>query len=164
MWQRDGGARGRGAAQVDDQIATQPVQSLSGVMPNDCPQFRACLPPNGYAINDFPSVGVDGRSGKLAVFWSDFRNGSFASDKSGNLECSPCNTDVFAATSSDGGATWSQTSQVDSSIAAQFLPRGDIDQHGNLVVAYSWWRRPPRCGDAVWPERSFEPSGRSCRR
>ena len=109
---------------------------MSGLLPNGCPQFRACLPPNGYAVNDFPSVGVDEASGALAVFWSDFRNGSFATDKNGNLACSPCNSDVFAATSSDGGATWGQTSQVDTSTAAQFLTYGDVDQRGNLVVAY----------------------------
>ena len=133
---RDGGATWSAPVKVGDDIATQPVQTLSGLMPNGCPQFRQCLPPSGHAVNDFPSVGVDEESGTLAVFWSDFRNGSFTADKNGNLACSPCNADVFAATSSDGGATWSQTSQADTSTAAQFLPHGDVDERGNLVVAY----------------------------
>ncbi len=132
----DGGATWTSPVKVADDYATQPEQGLSGAMPNGCPPFRPCLPPNGYVVNDYPSMGVDESTGTLAVFWSDFRDGSFTTDDNGDVVCSPCNSDVFASVSTDGGASWSEAKLVDSSTAAQFLPWGDVDEHGGLHVAY----------------------------
>lgn len=50
--------------------------------------------------NGFPQVGLDprvGPNGRLFVTWSDFSNGDF---------------DVFSATSTDGGTTWSSPARV----------------------------------------------------
>ena len=61
-------------------------------------------------------MGVDDTTGKLAVFWSDFRNGGPCKiNSSFGLPTTPCanyNNDVFAAVSADHGATWSTTKQV----------------------------------------------------
>ncbi len=45
----------------------------------------------------FPQIGVDWKSGKLYVAWSDYRNGD---------------VDVFSASSSDHGRTWSRPVRV----------------------------------------------------
>lgn len=47
-------------------------------------------------------------------------------------------SDVRCLSSSDGGATWSDTlvNQGDTTLADQILPRTAVDPHGNLVVAF----------------------------
>jgi hypothetical protein len=102
--------------------------------------MRQCLPPNGYRLNDFPAIGVDQATGKLAVFWSDFRNGGpCASDPSTGLPVEPCanhNNDVFTSVSGDGGATWSAARLVPAGAAAQWQAWGDVGRDGALHVAY----------------------------
>ena len=54
-------------------------------------------PVNVFRANGFPEIGIDPRSNKLYVTWSDFSNGDI---------------DVFAASSSDRGKTWSPPVRV----------------------------------------------------
>jgi hypothetical protein len=49
--------------------------------------------------NGFPVIGMDRKTGRLYVVWSDYRNGD---------------TDVFSSTSTDGGGTWSAAVRVNS--------------------------------------------------
>jgi hypothetical protein len=124
---------------VGDDIGLQPFSVPDNEIP-DCPLFRQCLPPNGYRMNDFPSMGIDAQTGRLAAFWADFRNGGpCATDPNFGLPVLPCdnmNNDVFASISTDGGATWGPTKQVTSSAAAQWQPWGDVGEDGNLYVGY----------------------------
>jgi hypothetical protein len=112
-----------------------------------CPVGRQCLYPNGYRMNNFPSMGVQDSTGKLAVYWSDFRNGG-PCDTSPGWNTEPCanhNEDVFASVSTNGGATWGSTRLVTrvgggagtpSDPAAQWQAWGDVAENGDLVVAY----------------------------
>lgn len=131
----DGGVTWSLPVKVADDHRTQPMNGVSGAMGGGCPMFRQCLPPQGYRVGGAPSVAVDERTGTLAVFWSDFRGGHFTDD-GGVVQCQPCNEDVFAAVSNDGGATWGPTLQVTTSQSAQYSPAGTLDGTGNLHVAY----------------------------
>jgi hypothetical protein len=126
---------------VADDIGLQPF-SVPGNEIDSCPLFRQCLPPNGYRMNDFPSLGIDDTTGRLAVFWADFRNGGpCATDPTFGVPVLPCdniNNDVFAAVSDDDGATWSDPLLVSSakSLSAQWQPWGDVGEDGLLYVGY----------------------------
>jgi hypothetical protein len=115
---------------IADDVSTQPrraaVDPVSG-----CPAGRQCLPPNGYRMNDFGALSVDG-TGKLYFVWSDFRNGG--------LSCNfavpgPCNNDVFYAYSTNGGATWSAPVNVTPAskfgVTAQWQAWGAVAPNGN---------------------------------
>jgi hypothetical protein len=129
--------------------ATEPINFPENAQMDSvgCPVGRQCLYPNGYRMNNFPAMGVQDASGKLAVYWSDFRNGG-PCDTSPGWNTEPCanhNEDVFAAVSHDGGATWSRTRLVSRSgggsvsttePAAQWQPWGDVAENGDLVVSY----------------------------
>lgn len=128
----DGGTTWSKPVKVADDYAQQPLQT--GDLPNGCDPFRQCLPPNGYRLNDFPSMGIAERSGKLAVFWADFRNG--CNPQFGCTGKPNSNNDVFAAVSNDGGATWGRTRLVDKDRAAQWQAWGDVGESGRLYVAY----------------------------
>lgn len=132
----DGGVTWSPPVKVADDHRTQPMNGVSGAIAGGCPMFRQCLPPQGYRVGGAPSMAVDERTGKLAVFWSDFRGGRFTDDAGGSVRCQPCNEDVFAAVSNDGGATWGPTLQVTTSRSAQYAPAGAIDADGGLRVAY----------------------------
>ena len=54
-------------------------------------------PVSVFRANGFPEIGIDPRSNKLYVTWSDYTNGDI---------------DVFAASSSDRGKTWSRLVRV----------------------------------------------------
>jgi len=54
-------------------------------------------PVNVFRANGFPEIGIDPRSNKLYVTWSDYTDGDI---------------DVFAASSNDGGKTWSRPVRV----------------------------------------------------
>jgi hypothetical protein len=128
----DGGSHWSSPAKVADDFGLQPIQT--GSLPNGCDPGRQCLPPNGYRMNDFPSMGVADKSGKLAVFWSDFRNG--CNPQFGCTGTPNSNNDVFAAISTDGGAHWGPTKIVDDNKAAQWQGWGDVGEDGRLYVAY----------------------------
>jgi hypothetical protein len=140
----DGGLTWTAPVKIGDDFQTQPYSIPGHVLPNGCPDFRPCLPPNGYRAdgNHFPSLGIDNNTGKLAAFWSDFRNGGpCAIDTSLGVPvpvepCADHNNDVFVAISNDGGATWGPTQQVTGGPAAQWQPWGDVGENGKLYVAY----------------------------
>ncbi len=137
----DGGLTWTAPVVAGDDVATQPY-SLPGNEITDCPLFRQCLPPNGYRMSDFPSMGIDETTGRLAVFWSDFRNGGpCATDPTFGVPALPCDTinnDVFASVSTDGGATWSGPQLVSAadSTSAQWQNWGDVGEDGRLYVGY----------------------------
>jgi hypothetical protein len=54
-------------------------------------------PVNVFRANGFPEIGIDPRGNKLYLTWSDYTNGDI---------------DVFAASSSNGGKTWSPPVRV----------------------------------------------------
>ena len=81
-------------------------------------------------------MGIDNSSGKLAVFYSDFKHGSFTVNQQGDVVCTPCNEDVWAVISNDGGTSWSNPKLVNSDESAQYYPWGDVDESGNLYVGY----------------------------
>jgi hypothetical protein len=136
----DGGATWSTPVRVAKDVATQPFND-AGELGNGCNIGRQCLPPNGYRMNDFPSMGIDENTGVLGVFWADFRNGCNAGDGfcSGTDNS---NNDVFVAASADGGATWGPTRLVSKSPmggsdpAAQWQPWGDVGENGKFTVAY----------------------------
>jgi len=137
----DAGNTWAAPVKVADDIGLQPF-SLPGNEIDSCPLFRQCLPPNGYRMNDFPSIGIDETTGRLAVFWSDFRNGGpCATDATFGVPALPCdniNNDVFASISNDGGATWGDAKLVSpaNSLSAQWQPWGDVGEDGRLYVGY----------------------------
>jgi hypothetical protein len=124
---------------VSDDVGLQPFSVPDNEIP-DCPLFRQCLPPNGYRMNDFPSMGIDENTGRLAVFWADFRNGGpCTTDATFGVPVLPCdnfNNDVFVSISNDDGATWSSPKLVTSDTAAQWQPWGDVGENGKLYVGY----------------------------
>lgn len=128
----DGGVHWSKPVKVADDFGLQPIQT--GDLPNGCDFGRQCLPPNGYRMNDFPAMGIDDHNGKLAVFWSDFRNG--CNPQFGCAGKPNANNDVFAAVSTDDGATWGPTRLVDSNKAAQWQAWGDVGENGKLYVGY----------------------------
>jgi len=134
---------------VSDDIGLQPFSVPDNEIP-DCPLFRQCLPPNGYRMNDFPSLGIDEDTGRLAVFWADFRNGGpCTTDPDLDLPVLPCdnmNNDVFVSISKDRGVTWSGAKQVTRNMKAQWQPWGDVGEDGNLYVGY-YDRRFDQCED-----------------
>lgn len=137
----DGGDHWSKPVKVGDDFDLQPFNTTNAVLPNGCAPFRQCLPPNGYRQTDFPAMGIDRHTGKLAVYWSDFRNGGpCATDPATGLPTTPCdnyNNDVFVALSKDHGHTWGQTKQVSNGgISAQWQPWGDVGENGKLYVGY----------------------------
>jgi hypothetical protein len=137
----DGGTNWSAPVKVADDYDTQPFNLGNSNMTNaGCPAFRQCLLPNGYRMNDFPSMGINTTNGNLAVFWSDFRNGGPCKpDHDTGLPTEPCanhNNDVFASVSTDGGATWGATKQVTTDSSAQWQAWGDVGENGNLYVGY----------------------------
>ena len=130
---------------VADDFQQQPF-SLPGNEIPDCPDFRQCLPPNGFRMNDFPSLGINNNTGRLAAFWADFRNGGPCAENTDFgaplpvLPCENINNDVFAAVSTDGGETWSEPKLVSppkpNRSAAQWQPWGDVGENGKLYVGY----------------------------
>src|SRR3989442_6432340 len=87
-------------------------------------------------MNNFPSMGIGG--GRIAVFWSDFKNGDYPSN---------VNEDVWSTVSTDGGANWNTPTLVSNQgdIAAQYFPWGSVGQKGHLYVMY-YDRRYGSCG------------------
>src|SRR5262249_4723568 len=78
---------------IADDVDAQPIgpNATTGCFFGD-----RCLPPNGYRMNDFPSLSVDNNSNLYSV-WSDFRNGggTFPPNGSAATATPPCNNDVF---------------------------------------------------------------------
>ena len=124
---------------IGDDFGTQPVgpNSTTG-----CPSGRACLPPNGYRLDDFVegSVSVDD-SGNLYFVWADFRNGGGTCTGSAGTATPPCDNDVFYAFSTDHGASWSAAINVTPAStfgpSAQWMPWSTVTADGRkLFIAY----------------------------
>jgi hypothetical protein len=128
----DGGATWSAPVRVGLVDQSQPSEPVNG-----CPAGRRCLPPNGYRLaSGVGSMGLDEKTGLLAVYWDDFRNGDYPANT---------NNDVFMAYSSDGGAHWNQTiivsrsdpsNRLSSQPAAQWQAWGDVGANRKLYVAY----------------------------
>jgi hypothetical protein len=139
----DGGKTWTKPAKIAADFQKQPFSIPPEDTIPDCDEFRQCLPPNGYRINDYPSIGIDNKTGKLAVFWADFRNGGPCAENT-TLgvpipveSCRNHNNDVFASVSKDNGNTWTSARKVsDGGISAQWQPWGDVGENGKLYVAY----------------------------
>ena len=72
--------------------------------------------------NGFPEIGIDPRSRRLDLAWSDYRNGE---------------VDVFSSTSADGGRSWSPAVKVNSD------PVHDGEDH-----FFQWLAVDPATGDS----------------
>jgi hypothetical protein len=137
----DGGVHWSKPSLVANDFGTEPY-SLPGHRIPDCDLFRQCLPPNGYRMSDYPTAGI-GADGRLAVYWSDFRNGGpCAVDHAPGLKglpvtpCANYNTDIMVTTSNNGGAGWTNPQEVSTNKAAQWQPWGAVGPNGALYVAY----------------------------
>jgi hypothetical protein len=134
----DGGNTWSSPVSVARDMAGEPY-SLPNHRIGGCGLFRQCLPPNSYRMADYPTAGINA-SGKLAVYWSDFRHGGpCATDK--GLPVEPCanhNSDILVRTSTDAGATWSKTRIVsrEDGLTAQWQPWGAVGPDGTLYAAY----------------------------
>jgi hypothetical protein len=107
-----------------------------------CPSGRQCLPPNGYRVPEFTSISISvDKSSKLYAVWADFRNGGGTCTGSASTATPPCDNDVFYATSTNGGATWSAERNVAPAAkfgpTAQWQPWSDVTSDGStLWIAY----------------------------
>jgi hypothetical protein len=85
-------------------------------------------------------MGIDEETGRLAVFWADFRKGGpCATDPTFGVPVMPCedlNNDVFVSISKNDGKTWGTTKRVTEGPAAQWQPWGDVGENGILSVGY----------------------------
>jgi hypothetical protein len=83
-----------------------------------------------WRANGFPQLGLDPRTGRLYVTWSDYRNGD---------------VDVFAASSADGGRTWSDAVRVNNDAlhdgCDQFFQWLAVDPVGGAVYVLFYDRR-----------------------
>jgi hypothetical protein len=134
-------------AEFDDQYLI--VSSTNGGGHWSNPSFVAGMEDGA---NDYP-INVDGRqtltgyqvrvwgagnvvasptvNGKLYLVFSDNRNGAHDSPNP------VTNSDVFIATSSDGGAHWTSALQVDTGLGDQWFPWADVNPvNGNVGVLY----------------------------
>jgi hypothetical protein len=84
---------------------------------------RCALKNSSWRVNSFPSIAVDGASGTVYVVWGDYRTG---------------NADVRFSRSTDGGATWSRSTVVnsDASTADQFYPWVAVAENGVVQVEF----------------------------
>ncbi len=116
--------------------------------------------------NGFPQIGIDSRSGKIFVTWSDYRNGD---------------VDVFCATSSDRGRNWSRPVRVnsdplhngadqffqwlavdpsDSSANVMFYDRrGDPGNRRPIIVLARSTDGGQSFSEYAWSDTTFDPGG-----
>jgi hypothetical protein len=138
----NGGTTWSSPVKVADDFGTEPY-SLPGHEIPDCDLFRQCLPPNGYRLGDYPTAAIDS-TGKLSVFWQDFRDGGpCATDTDPGLTglpvtpCANYNADIFVTSSNDGGATWLKPASLSiGGTAAQWQPWAGAGSNGVFYVAF----------------------------
>jgi hypothetical protein len=133
------------AASWTDPVRIDTLANTSPVGPNGataCAGGRHCLPPNGYRMGTetVETISVD-RNSNLYATYSDFRNGRAPCTGPASTATPPCDNDVFYATSTDGGATWSDPHNITprSQIGenAQWQPWSEVTNDGSrLWVAY----------------------------
>ncbi len=109
-----------------------------------CPVGRQCLPPNGYRAPEFTGMSISAdptNLSRLFVVWWDTRNvaanctGSFAT------ATPPCDSDVFLAISTNGGATWGAAINISDAAGndnntAQWQSWSAVGPKGTLFIAY----------------------------
>jgi hypothetical protein len=124
-------------AKVGDMFEFHPV----GPSAEGCPFGRQCLPPNGYRVPMVTSISASvTNSGNLFVSWTDGRNiGNNC--KLGLVSAStatpPCDSDIFYAYSTDGGASWSPSFKLTPAGSAQWQSWSAVVANGSkLWVAY----------------------------
>ncbi|HJZ61160.1 MAG TPA: hypothetical protein VKD47_03275 [Miltoncostaeaceae bacterium] len=102
-----------------------------------------CVPGAFIRTNGFPRVAL-GKSGKLYTVWQDGRSGEL---------------DIQMATSSDGGATWSSTRQVNPDTGLDhYMPAVDVGQaNGQDRVAVSYYRNERVPNEGTVPPDGFTP-------
>lgn len=98
------------------------------------PSFKVDAVPRS---NGFPQIGIDPKTGRLFVTWSDYRYGE---------------VDVFCSTSANRGRTWSPAVKVNTD------PAHDGSDH-----FFQWLAVDPSTGDAyvVFYDRRGDPANRS---
>ncbi len=130
---------------IGDDFGTQPVgpDGTSG-----CPSGRACLPSNGYRMDDFVEGSISiANNGNLFFAWGDYRNADASTSPSclplsnAASDTPPCDNDVFYAASTNGGATWSApflvTPPATFGASAQWQPWSSVSSNGStLYVAF----------------------------
>jgi hypothetical protein len=89
-------------------------------------QGRQTLSNSQFRVNSAGNLAIDPSSGTLFVTWSDNRNGTASST----------NTDVFVASSTNGGVTWSAPVAVSSAANDQFYPWAAVAPDGTLEVVF----------------------------
>jgi len=118
---------------VGDQFELHPV----GPSAAGCPSGRQCLPPNGYRVPMITSISASvDQGGKLYVTWTDGRNLGPNCQGPAATATPPCDSDVFYAYSTDGGATWSSTKKITPAGSAQWQSWSAVTTGGKLYVAY----------------------------
>jgi hypothetical protein len=102
---------------------------------------RQCLPPDTFRVQDetYGSESIDS-AGHLYFEWSDGRNlAPNCRFTTPGTHTSPCNTDVFFKSSSNGGVTWSSLFNITSPFGntAQYMPWSQVTTTGSsLNVAF----------------------------
>lgn len=94
---------------------------------------RQTLSNSQFRVNSAGNLSIDAAAGTLFVTWSDNRDGTAAST----------NTDVFFASSTNGGTTWSSPQQI-ALAHDQFFPWGAVGPDGTLNISFM--------------DRSYDPS------
>jgi hypothetical protein len=115
--------------------------------PTGCQVGRQVLPPNGYRVPEFTSMSINvlpTNPSTLGVVWADSRNlaANCAPFLASNVATPPCDNDIFAAVSTNGGATWGATINVSDMVGgagenkAQWQPWSAVAPNGTLYIAY----------------------------
>ena len=118
---------------VGDQSELHPV----GPSAEGCPGGRQCLPPNGYRVPMITSISesIDS-SGKLYVSWTDGRNLAANCQGPAASATPPCDSDIYYAYSTDGGASWSASVKLTPAGSAQWQSWSSVTADGTLFVGY----------------------------
>ncbi len=84
---------------------------------------RCAIKNSNWRVNSFPSIAVDGTNGRVYVVWGDSRRGD---------------ADVRFSRSTDGGATWSTSTIVNSDVstADQVYPWIAVAENGTVQVEF----------------------------
>ena len=120
-------------AKVGDQFELHPVGPSSA----GCPGGRQCLPPNGYRVPMITSISASiDRTGKLYVSWTDGRNLAANCQGPAATATPPCDSNILYAYSTNGGASWSASTNLTPAGSAQWQSWSSVAPDGTLFVGY----------------------------
>ena len=120
-------------AKVGDQSELHPV----GPSAAGCPAGRQCLPPNGYRVPMITSISASiDRTGKLYVSWTDGRDLAPNCQGSAATATPPCDSNILYAYSTNGGASWSASTNLTPAGSAQWQSWSSVAPDGTLFVGY----------------------------